>query len=88
MLRGNANFDDESIKNEIAVMKVLVSPCLFLRRIRIEFMLHLPLGQVINHPHCVNLVEVLEDQEAVHIIQELAAGGEHASPKGPLARLE
>jgi len=52
VLRGNANFDDESIKNEIAVMKV------------------------INHPHCVNLVEVLEDQEAVHIIQELAAGGE------------
>jgi calcium/calmodulin-dependent protein kinase I len=30
----------------------------------------------INHPRCVNLIEVHEDNEAIHLVEELGAGGE------------
>ena len=30
----------------------------------------------ISHPRCVNLIEVREDDEAIHLVEELGAGGE------------
>lgn len=30
----------------------------------------------IDHPRCVNLIEVCEDAEAIHLVEELGAGGE------------
>lgn len=32
--------------------------------------------QAINHPRCINLIEVREDEAAVHLVEELASGGE------------
>ena len=32
--------------------------------------------QAINHPRCINLLEVREDAAAVHLVEELASGGE------------
>ena len=31
--------------------------------------------QAINHPRCINLIEVREDEAAVHLVEELASGG-------------
>jgi len=29
-----------------------------------------------NHPKCIGLIEVIEDKQAVHLVEELASGGE------------
>ena len=32
--------------------------------------------QAVNHPRCIRLIEVQEDATAVHLVEELASGGE------------
>ena len=32
--------------------------------------------KAINHPRCIGLIEVREDDKAVHLVEELASGGE------------
>ena len=32
--------------------------------------------QAVDHPRCIKLLEVREDDEAIHLVEELAGGGE------------